>query len=278
MKNDKIESVLLKKFGETLSKGAMIWYHNLAPNSIDSFATLEDSFVRAHAGAIKVATRQLEVFKIKRRENEMLREFLSRFQTERMELPPVSDDWAVQSFTQGLNERRSVASRQLKENLIEYPAITWSDVHNRYQSKIRVEDDQLGAPSGLVYPSRLLAKESRSNKERYQPYPDDRRNTPKHNLPHNGRSVNQGQNPWGPLNRGGFNGYIGPTGAPRLSEYSFNVDVSDIVFAISKIRDARWPRPLQSDPSHRNYNLVCEFHNSHGHRTEDCRKLRDEVA
>ncbi|XP_019260403.1 PREDICTED: uncharacterized protein LOC109238408 [Nicotiana attenuata] len=89
LKDDEIESVLLKKFGETLSKGAMIWYHNLPPNSIDSFAILANSFMKAHAGAMKVATRKFDVFKIKQRKNEMLREFVSRFQS------PVSDDWAV---------------------------------------------------------------------------------------------------------------------------------------------------------------------------------------
>ena len=97
-------------------KGAMIWYHNLAPNSIDLFSMLADSFIKAHTGAIKVATRKSDVFKIKQRENEMLRDFVSRFQMERMELPPVSNDWVVQAFTQGLNERSSVASKQLKQN------------------------------------------------------------------------------------------------------------------------------------------------------------------
>ncbi|XP_070038096.1 uncharacterized protein [Nicotiana tomentosiformis] len=150
LEDDEIESVLLKKFEETLAKGAMIWYHNLPPNSIDSFAMLADSFIKAHAGAIKVATRKSDLFKVKKRGNEMLREFVSRFQIERMDLPPVTDDWAVQAFIQGLNERSSTASRRLKQNLIEYPAITWADVHNRYQSKIRVEDDQLGAPYGPV--------------------------------------------------------------------------------------------------------------------------------
>ncbi|XP_019231101.1 PREDICTED: uncharacterized protein LOC109211954 [Nicotiana attenuata] len=104
LEDDEIESVLLKTFGETLSKGSMIWYHNLPPNSIDSFAMLADSFMKAHGGAIKVATRKYDVFKIKQKDNEMLREFLSHFQSERMKLPPVSDDWVIQAFTQGINE------------------------------------------------------------------------------------------------------------------------------------------------------------------------------
>lgn len=82
LKDDDIESVLLKNFREMLSKGAMMWNHNLDPNSIDSFAMLAEFFIKAHAGAIKVATRKSDVFKIKQRENEMLREFVSRFQME----------------------------------------------------------------------------------------------------------------------------------------------------------------------------------------------------
>ncbi|XP_070055424.1 uncharacterized protein [Nicotiana tomentosiformis] len=182
LEDDEIESVLLKKFGETLSKGAMIWYHNLSPNSIDYFAMLADSFVKAHARAIKVETRKSDLFKVRQNDNEMLREFVSRFQMNRMDLPLVADDWAVQAFTQGLNVRSSVASQQLKQNLIEYPAVTWADEHNRYQSKIKVEDDQLGAPSGTVYPirpidriKRDIDREPRSNRDRYQPYNRDRR-------------------------------------------------------------------------------------------------------
>ncbi|XP_070013566.1 uncharacterized protein [Nicotiana sylvestris] len=161
LEDDDIESILLKEFGKTLSKGAMIWYHNLPPNSIDSFAMLADSFVKAHAGDIKFATRKSDVFKIRQRDNEMLRKFVSQFQIERMKLPPVTYDWAIQDFTQGLNECSSIASLQVKQNLVEYPAVTWADVHSRYQSKIRVEDDQLRAPSGSVHPNRSAVKTPR---------------------------------------------------------------------------------------------------------------------
>nr|XP_009791969.1 PREDICTED: uncharacterized protein LOC104239122 [Nicotiana sylvestris]XP_016488002.1 PREDICTED: uncharacterized protein LOC107808037 [Nicotiana tabacum] len=250
-------------FGETLSKGALIWYHNLPPNSIDSFAMLADSFLKAFAGAIKVATRKSDVFKIKQMENEMLGEFVYRFQSERMELPPVSADWAVQAFAQGLNERSSIASKQLKQNLIEYPVVTWVDVHN----------------------SKLLAKESgnadrvsRSNKERYQPYIKDRRNISRRNIPRNDRRADRGQSSRGLMSKTEFDKNLGPAEAPRLLEYNFNVDASGIVLAIGKLRDTRWPKLIQTNPSQRNPNLVCKYHGTHGHRTKDCRQLRVEVA
>jgi len=44
-----IESMLLKKFGETLTRRALRWYSLLPEYSIDSFEMLTDSFIKAHA-------------------------------------------------------------------------------------------------------------------------------------------------------------------------------------------------------------------------------------
>nr|XP_009789037.1 PREDICTED: uncharacterized protein LOC104236743 [Nicotiana sylvestris] len=216
----------------------------------------------------------------------MLREFMSRFQMERMELPPVTDDWAVQAFTQGLNERSSITSRQLKKNLIEYLALTWADVQNRYQSKIKAEDDQLGAPSALVHPNRLVVKaprdtdmEPRLNTEQYQPYTADQWNNGLGCNPfRNNQSNDQGLNSRGLMCKSGFDKHADLVEAPRLSEYNFSFDASDIVSAIGRIKDTRCPRPKQTDPSQRNPNLMCKYHGTHGHKTEDCRQLKEEVA
>ncbi|XP_070036913.1 uncharacterized protein [Nicotiana tomentosiformis] len=280
LEDDEIEFVLLKQFGKTLSKGAMIWYHNLPPNSIDSFAMLADSFVKAHAGAIKVKIRKSDLFKIKQKENEMLREFVSHFQMERMDLPSVADDWAVQAFTQGLNTRSSVASHQLKQSLIEYPAvITWTDVHNLYQSKIRVGNDQLGEPSKSIYPSKTLDRAKRdidrepgSNGDRYRPYNGDRMSSGSGRNPiKNDRRSDQGRSNRGLMTKNSFDRSIGPKEASRLSEYNFNIDVVAIVSVIGGISDTKWPRPLQSDPTQMDPKHMCKYHGTYGHRTEDCR-------
>ncbi|XP_075088262.1 uncharacterized protein LOC142170284 [Nicotiana tabacum] len=264
----------------------MIWYHNFPPNTIDSFAMLADSFTKAHAGAIKVATRKSNLFKVRQKDNEMLNEFVSRFQMEQMDLPPVTDDWAVQAFTQGLNERSSIASQQLKQNLIEYPVVTWSDVHNRYQSKIRVEDDQLGAPLCLIYPNRSVERVRRdvdrkpqSNRDQYQPYGKDQRNSEcGHNSVRNGRRNDKGQNSRGLMSKSGFDRDTESKEAPRLSEYNFSIDTSAIVSTIGHIKDTRRPRPLKTYQAQRKPNQICKYYGTHGHKTEDCIQLRDEVA
>ncbi|XP_070010418.1 uncharacterized protein [Nicotiana sylvestris] len=163
--------------------------------------------------------------------------------------------------------------------------MTWEDVHNSYQSKTRVEDEQLGAPSGSVFQRRLLAKESenvdkgsRSNKERYHPYVDDRRNISRRNIPRNDRRADRGQSSRGIMSKTKFYRHLGPAEGPRLSEYNFISNASSIILAIGKIRDTRWPKPIQTDPSQGNLNLMCKYHSTNGHMTEDCRQLREEIA
>ncbi|XP_059285871.1 uncharacterized protein LOC132039401 [Lycium ferocissimum] len=192
--DDERESVLLKKFGETLSKGAMIWYHNLPEHSIDSFSMLVDAFVKAHAGAIK----KLDY----------------------------------------------VYGAKAKSDRI--PAIAQGDVHNRYQSKIKVEDDKILRATSVSWHSgkgsdRLKRAASRDSKSSYDRASGNRE-------------------------------------TPRLSEYNFCVDVATIAAAVIRNRETRHPRPIQYDPEKRDKSLICKYHHTHSHRTEDCRQWREEVA
>nr|XP_009775766.1 PREDICTED: uncharacterized protein LOC104225621 [Nicotiana sylvestris] len=141
LEDDEIESVLLKKFGETLSKGAMIWYHNLPPNSIDFFAMLADAFVKAHAGAIKVKTKKSYLFKVKQRDNRILREFASMFQMERMDLPPVVDDWAIQECTTPSSQAGLELAKRLEAEVIEaYDSLL---VVNKVKGTFEVKEEQM---------------------------------------------------------------------------------------------------------------------------------------
>ncbi|XP_059309505.1 uncharacterized protein LOC132060502 [Lycium ferocissimum] len=179
---------------------------------------LADAFVKAHVGAIKVETRKSDLFNVKQRDDETFREFVARFQIERMDLPSVTDDWAVQAFTQGLNSRSSITSMELNQNLIEYLAIAWADVHNRYHSKIRVEDDKILRAASVSWHS------------------------------------------------------------DKGSDQLRRVVDSTIAAAVIRNKETRHPRPIQYDLEKRDKSLICKYQHTHGHRTEDCRRLREEVA
>ncbi|XP_075101715.1 uncharacterized protein LOC142177147 [Nicotiana tabacum] len=52
----------------------------------------------------------------------------------------------------------------------------------------------------------------------------------------------------------------------------------ELVSAMRNIKEVRFPRPMRSDPSQRDFNIWCEYHRTNGHRTRDCRHLLGEVA
>ncbi|XP_070034958.1 uncharacterized protein [Nicotiana tomentosiformis] len=281
-----IEFVLLKKFGETLTRGALTWYSLLPKHSIDFFEMFANSFIKAHVAARKVQARKADIFKIAQGELELLREFVTRFQKERMLLPAVPDEWTAEAFTKGLNPRGSDASRKLKESLFDFQTTTWADIHNRYESKIRIEDKQVSSTS--------LAKGREKNREKLKDdYDADRRTSRGQFLPYE-RTEGRGRNVRatnkftidGGTDRGRSNislqdkqtsGYQ-DLSYPSLSEYNFNVSVVELVSAMRNIKETRFPRPMRYDSSQRDPNLWCEYHGTNGHRKRDCRHLREEVA
>ncbi|XP_070045344.1 uncharacterized protein [Nicotiana tomentosiformis] len=281
-----IESVLLNTFGETLTRGALTWYSLLPEHSIDSFETLADSFIKAHARARKVQALKADIFRIAQGESELLRAFVTRFQKERMLLPTVPNEWAAEAFTKGLNPRSSDASRKLKESLLVFQATTWADVNNRYESKIRIEDDQVGFPS--------WTKGRDKNREKSKDdYDTGRRTSRGRSLPYEwtegrgrdfwtidkftvDRRIDRGRNNRSQQDKE-TSGSQDPS-YPKLSEYNFNVSIVELVSAMRNIKEARFPRPVRSDPNQRDPNLWCEYHGMNGHRTGDCRHLREEVV
>ncbi|XP_070034999.1 uncharacterized protein [Nicotiana tomentosiformis] len=65
---------------------------------------------------------------------------------------------------------------------------------------------------------------------------------------------------------------------PKLLDYNFNINQVELVSAMRFIKEARFLKPIRSDPSQRDPSLWCEYHGTHDHRTGDYRHLHKEVA
>ncbi|XP_060183153.1 uncharacterized protein LOC132613119 [Lycium barbarum] len=250
---NEVEPILIKKFGKTLSKWAMSWYSLFLEHSIHSFEMLADAFIKAHDGSNKVSTRKADIFKISQGDEELLREFVIRFQKEQMLLPAVPDECAVEAFAKGLKRKTSSALLKLKENLprrnADYNSIFGKD---RYQSY--------------------------SQQERPRSRPERNRNN-QYERPVSDRKGDSGQNRRGLQPKTTtVDSVTSRTENPRFSEYNFNIDLVGLVAAINKIDGVKRPRPMRSDLSQRDIRLFYDYHGTHGHRTDDCRYRRDEVA
>ncbi|XP_070032795.1 uncharacterized protein [Nicotiana tomentosiformis] len=81
---EQLSSILLKKFGETLTGGELTWYSQLPACSIETFEEMADKFITAHAEVKKAKARVNDIFTIKQSPGERLRDFLARFNRVRM--------------------------------------------------------------------------------------------------------------------------------------------------------------------------------------------------
>nr|XP_016435097.1 PREDICTED: uncharacterized protein LOC107761385 [Nicotiana tabacum] len=246
--DDAERNTLLKR--ETLTKENLTRCSLLPEHFIDSFEMLVDSFIKAHVGDRKVQAWKPDIFRIAQGESELLQEF------------------------------------KLKESLLEFQATTWEDIHNRYESKIRIEDDQLGFP--------MSVKGREKNKEKLKDdFDTDRRSSRSRFLPYEwaedcsrgfrselrfvtDRRIDRGWNN-SSLQEKEMSCSRDPS-YPRLSEYNFNDSVVELLSAMRNIKEARFSKPMRSDPSQRDPNLYCEYHGTNGHRTGVCWHLSEEVA
>jgi hypothetical protein len=56
-----------------------------------------------------------------------------------------------------------------------------------------------------------------------------------------------------------------------------NTTLSNVLMEIKRDPAFRWPPRMRTPPEKRNNKKFCEYHNDHGHQTEDCMVLRKEI-
>ena len=65
---------------------------------------------------------------------------------------------------------------------------------------------------------------------------------------------------------------------PRTVKFTpLIMSVDKILTQIKDEHYLKWLRPLHSSPSVRDKNKYCRFHKDHGHNTEDCRDLKEQI-
>uniref|UniRef100_A0A2N9I6U4 RNA-directed DNA polymerase n=1 Tax=Fagus sylvatica TaxID=28930 RepID=A0A2N9I6U4_FAGSY len=56
-----------------------------------------------------------------------------------------------------------------------------------------------------------------------------------------------------------------------------NMSIDQVLLQIEDNPDIKWPGKLRSDPTKRSKDLYCRFHRDHGHTTEDCFALKQQI-
>ncbi|KAM1757205.1 hypothetical protein EV2_006613 [Malus domestica] len=91
-------------FPSTLCSGALNWYCRLRPNTMDSFAELMRLFIAQHIFQADRVHSANELFTIRQKSNEPLREYAGRFYYEYSNCAEADDKTALKVFTGDMHE------------------------------------------------------------------------------------------------------------------------------------------------------------------------------
>ncbi|XP_074299224.1 uncharacterized protein LOC141630283 [Silene latifolia] len=242
------EACMCKRFGSTLSGAALQWYINLPNKSISSFTRLVNVFNQQFASSRKQEKLSNDLYRIVQRLEESTRDYLARFNLEKISIPSCNPTMAVNAFRRGLHR-----DFDLYKDLTKHPCATFEEVKKMAEATYRLEEDEDRRDLyGIESSNRKITIEKKN--ERAKPYSNNTLN----------------------IVSGETKSIEAP---PKLSEYGFNTGLDVVIKAIRELgQRARWPKmitPRENDI--RDASKRCEYHNDIGHNTEDCIVLRKEV-
>ena len=180
---------------------------------------------------------------IRQGEKETLRSYVKRFTRETLEVDEANDKVQLTTFKAGLRSRDLVAS------LAKNPPKTMAEMLLKAQKYMNAEDALATIEDAKKPGNKAKREDDRRGQKRDRP---DRRNNDENRR-------KDDKSPW----------------TVRFTPLVMPVDK---IFTQIKDEDyLKWPRPLYSSPNVRNKNKYCRFHKDHGHNTEDCRDLKEQI-
>ena len=173
-------------------------------------------------------------------EGETLKAYSDRYLEMFNEIEGEYDDVAISTFKAGLP-----TEHDLRKSLTSKPVTSIRQLMDRIDKYRRVEEDQLQGKGK----AKVIPQERRDFRlDRYN-----------NNRP-----------------RKDFVGQPGSTNTQMVNAV-FREPVQQVLEKINNELFFKWPNKMAGDPMRHNQNLYCQYHQEHGHTTEDCRNLWDHL-
>ncbi|KAJ0480897.1 putative retrotransposon gag domain-containing protein [Helianthus annuus] len=131
------EACLCKGFGSTLTGSALKWLLSLPPYSITSFANLVNLFNNQFSCSRKFERLTSDLYRVTQSHNESLRDYITKFSKESLDIPNMDMATAVEAFKMGL-----LKDSLFYDDLVMTPCRNLDEVRTRALRFIRLEDDK----------------------------------------------------------------------------------------------------------------------------------------
>ncbi|GFY98929.1 hypothetical protein Acr_13g0003300 [Actinidia rufa] len=246
------DEVMCKAFSATLKGPARSWFRKLSPGTVDSFGELSRLFIANFMSCRNRQKNASHLFTVHQKETESLKDFVKRFNQAVLDVEDPSDKVIIMAMMEGL--RPGPLFDSLSKNIPE--------TLSALQSKA---DKYIAAEELAEAKRRRRGKEDHKRKK-----PDTRRvdyrEEMRYKRPDRDSKRSNNRRPRTPPRR------------PEFNLPSLNTPVAQVLSEIKHEEFIKWPGKIKTDPQKRNRNKYCEFHRDHGHNTEDCFQLREQIA
>ncbi|XP_076960954.1 uncharacterized protein LOC143637445 [Bidens hawaiensis] len=194
---------------------------------------------------------QGDLYRVTQNPGESLRDFITRYSKESLEIPNLNPASAVEALKLGLEKGSS-----FYDDLVMTPCRSLDEARSRALRFIRLEDDKKNSKADIPKYDQTNRKfESPGKSYRAKPYYKPA--NPKINA----------------VDEENDEEY------PKISEYCFSVDIGGLMCAMQDLCEkARWPRKVEKPGSWKDKSKWCAFHEDFGHLTDDCIALRREIS
>ncbi|XP_022868526.1 uncharacterized protein LOC111388096 [Olea europaea var. sylvestris] len=125
---------MCKAFPQTLTNAARDWFSTLEPNSIASFSDLADKFSTFFVSSKRIRKMAASLMQLRQGQNETLREFMTRFNKERLQIPDLHITAAVSALTY------AIKCEAFKMSLSKTPPRTVTNLLTRGEKYINMEE------------------------------------------------------------------------------------------------------------------------------------------
>ncbi|GKV47753.1 hypothetical protein SLEP1_g54620 [Rubroshorea leprosula] len=249
-------ALMCKIFPSTLRGNARTWYYSLPPRSINSYTEMASAFATKFSSRRLIRKTTSELMRVKQRDGESLKNFMSKFNDAVLEVNSFDQAVGITAVISGLSHER------FRDSLLKHPANTFSEVNDRSLKFITAEEYA------------LLQNLTHVKNQ----HPDWRNENP--NRKRMKTTQNRGPMSAFTLRFGRPNSALSqqPAGNPPINWTPFNLPRSQIFMQIKNKMDLRRPGPMRTAAVTRDHTRYCDFHQDHGHTTEQCNNLRSKLG
>ncbi|XP_021629561.1 uncharacterized protein LOC110627519 [Manihot esculenta] len=251
------DALLCKVFPTMLIGPARVWFNSLEAGSIKSFSDLANIFISRFIVGVPADRKTSYLEMVRQRRGESLREYVARFNTEALQIPELDEGRAVEAMQKG------TTSPEFFGSLCRKPPTSLAELMKRAEKYIRQDDALTTSRFAGETTDRRKAQEER-RLDRHE------RRIDKHERRSN-RGPEAYRQPWNRREQ--------RPPLPRVPEVitPLNTSRTEVLVAVQDKEFLQWPKPMKVEANRRNPDKYCQYHRTHGHDTNDCYQLINEI-